>query len=88
MYKPLRDFIIVKADQPEKVGGVFDMPQIVMSKPLTGVVHAVGSGIDGKTMKTAVGDRIMYKQYAGWEVEIDGEIYMRMSEINDVLCII
>lgn len=87
MYQPMRDYIIVRPDESEKIGGVLDMPQIKMNKPLIGTVCAVGFGLEGKPMRISVGDRIMYKQYAGWEIEFEGEEFLMMSEINDVLCI-
>jgi co-chaperonin GroES (HSP10) len=87
-YKPLRDLIIVKPDEAEKIGGMFDMPQVTMNKPLTGTVHAVGCGLEGKPMKTKIGDRVMFKQYGAWDIEMDGEMYLMMSEINDILCIL
>ena len=87
-YKPLRDLIIVKRDDDLKIGGCLDMPQVTMNKPLTGTVRFVGCGIEGKPMKTKVGDRVMFKQYGAWDIEVDGEMLLLMSEINDVLCIL
>lgn len=82
-YTPRGDRAIVKrAARPEAIPGQMVVPNS-QQKPLDeGIVVAVGPEIPDIT----VGQHICFVEFAGTEVEIDGQVYlsMRDSEIHGV----
>jgi chaperonin GroES len=90
--QPLGDHIIVKAlGSEEKTASGLVIPESAQEKPTQGKIIAVGSGRyeDGKRVPLEVkaGDKIIYSQYGGTEVKIDGEDMLIMSE-RDILAIV
>jgi len=91
--KPLHDNILVeRLEETEKTKGGIIIPDSAKEKPAQGVVVAVGGGrLDekGKTVPLEVkeGDKVLFRKYAGTEVNIGGDDYLIMSE-DDVLAII
>ena len=76
---PLYDGILIKQADAEEVstGGII-IPDSVKEAPLKGEVLAVGEGavnVDGsvRQLRVKVGDTILYSQFAGSEVIVDGE---------------
>jgi chaperonin GroES len=68
------------------------IPDSAKEKPVQGEVIAIGNGKktdDGKTiaLDVAIGNIVLFDQYAGSEVKIDGESLLVMRE-NDVIAII
>jgi chaperonin GroES len=47
---------------------------------LRGIVVAAGSGKKDEPMSVNVGDSVLYGQYAGTEIKIDGTNYLIMRE--------
>jgi chaperonin GroES len=47
---------------------------------LRGIVVAAGSGKKDEPMSVKVGDSILYGQYAGTEIKIDGKNFLIMRE--------
>ena len=90
--RPLHDRIIVKRVDEETTskGGII-IPDTAKEKPQEGRVVAVGLGRteDGKLFKLDVktGDRILFAQYAGTEITLDGEEHIIMRQ-DDVLGVI
>jgi chaperonin GroES len=90
---PLGDKVVIqrlKAD--EKTTGGIVLPDSAREKPQQGKVLSVGDGRvldDGKRTRMAVkeGDRVVFRSYAGSEVNIDGDSLMIMSE-DDILAVI
>lgn len=90
--KPLEDRVLVKPVEPETVtsSGLY-LPESSKEKPIQGTVVAVGPGkiLENGTraaMSIAKGDRVVYSQYAGTEVDIDGaeHLILRESELLGV----
>lgn len=91
--KPIRDRVLIKPDSDEEQsgGGIF-IPEKAKKKNLMGVVIAVGdSDRDeyGRKIKieVKVGDRVVFGEYSGSEVYLDGEKHYNMH-YQDVLAII
>lgn len=91
--RPLHDRVVVKRAEEETTtpGGIV-LPGSAAEKPSEGVVLAVGSGkqLDNGTVRTLevkVGDKVLFGQYAGNKVKVDGEelIVMREEDIMGVL---
>jgi chaperonin GroES len=73
----------------EKTAGGIIIPDTAKEKPQQGEVVAVGRGGREEAGKLApievkVGDRILFAQWSGTEVKIDGVEYLIMKE-NDVM---
>jgi len=91
--RPLQDRILVKRiDEKETTAGGIIIPDTAKEKPQEGEVVAVGNGKirdDGKLQKLDVkkGDRVLFGQYAGTEVTLDGTEHVIMRE-DDVLGIL
>lgn len=88
--RPLQDKILLRPSNPETVtkGGIL-IPGNAKEKPTTGEVLAVGTGkvLPSGTvlpMDVRPGNVVIYGQYAGTEVEVDGE-KLRIISQDDVL---
>src|SRR5262245_26543830 len=86
--RPLEDRIIVRRDEAADTtpGGLF-LPDSVKEKKLhRGLVVRVGPGKDGKALPVAEGQRVIFAQYAGWDLpEHDGHVMMRIDDVLGVL---
>jgi chaperonin GroES len=84
--RPLHDKVLVKRKEEEETtaGGIV-LPGSAAEKPSQGEVIAVGPGKrqdsgDQIAPDVKVGDTIIFGQYGGNEVKIDGEEYLILSE--------
>jgi len=91
--KPLHDRVVVRALDPEtrSPGGIV-IPDNAKEKPTTGEVLAVGPGRvtdDGVTVPVTVkvGDRVLFGQYAGQKIKVNGEEIAILRE-EDVLAVV
>jgi len=79
--KPLADRVLVEpAAAEEKTASGIIIPDTAKEKPLRGIVVAAGSGKKDEPMSVNVGDSVLYGQYAGTEIKIDGTNYLIMRE--------
>lgn len=91
--KPLSDRILIRRiEAEEQVKGGIIIPDTAKEKPLEAEVVVVGPGKvndDGKLIPVDVkkGDRVLIGQYAGTDVELDGEEYVIVRQ-DDILGII
>ena len=90
--RPLGDRILVKRLEEETTtaGGII-IPDTAKEKPLEGRVVAVGAGRvqeDGtvRPVEVQAGDRVLFGQYAGTEVNVEGEEHLLIRE-DDVLAL-
>ncbi len=93
MVTPLGDRVLVKrSEAEEKTAGGIVLPDTAKEKPKQGEVIAVGSGkmLDsGERVAPSVkkGDKVLFTNYAGNEVQIGGEEYLLMRE-DDILAVV
>lgn len=91
--RPIRDKILIKRiDASETTKGGIIIPDTAAEKPREGKVVAVGSGMvmpDGsvKPLEVKAGERVLFGQYDGTEITIDGEEYI-ILDANGVLAVI
>jgi chaperonin GroES len=91
--RPLHDRVLVKRrDEDDGKHGSLIIPDTAKEKPREGTVVAVGAGRvaeDGRTLPVALkkGDRILFGQFSGSEVRLEGEEFLIMKE-DDVLGIL
>jgi chaperonin GroES len=92
-FRPLHDRVLVRRiENEEKTTGGIIIPDTAKEKPSEGKVIAVGAGArgeDGKVIALDVkaGDRVLFGQWSGNEIKIDGEELLIMKE-SDILGII
>ena len=84
--RPLHDWVVVRRleEETKSAGGIV-LPGSAAEKPSQGEVLAVGPGkkLDNGTVQTVdlqAGDKVLFGQYAGSTVKIDGEELLVMSE--------
>jgi len=84
--RPLQDKVLVKrTDEEQTTPGGIVLPGSAAEKPSQGEVVAVGPGKRDENGVIApigveVGDLVIFGQYGGNEVKIDGEEYIILSE--------
>jgi chaperonin GroES len=91
--RPLHDRVVIRRVEEEtKTAGGILLPGSAAEKPSQGVVVAVGNGIikdngDVRPLDVKAGDKVLFGQYAGSTVKVDGEelLMMKESEIFAVL---
>ena len=90
---PLNDKIVVeRLEADDKTAGGIILPDTAKEKPKQGKILALGEGKpleDGGRAKfqVKVGDRVLFTNYAGSEVTIDGKEYLIMTE-DDILAVV
>ena len=84
--RPLHDKVVVERQEEEKTsaGGII-LSGNATEKPSQGKVIAVGPGKkndsgDVAQMGVSVGDTVIFGQYGGSEVKIDGQEYLILGE--------
>ncbi|MGP1570881.1 MAG: co-chaperone GroES [Moraxella sp.] len=87
--RPLHDRIVVRrTEEEQKTAGGILLPGSAQEKPQQGTVLAVGNGQiteNGvRPLEVKVGDKVLFGQYAGQTVKVDGEELLIMKE-SDVL---
>lgn len=91
--RPLYDRVVVRRLEEEtKTSGGIVLPDSAAEKPSQGEVLAVGPGKlldsgDVRALDVSVGDKIIFGQYGGSTVKIDGDelLILNESEIFGVL---
>ena len=91
--RPLHDRVVVRRVEEEtKTAGGIVLPDSAAEKPSQGEVLAVGPGKvldsgDSRALDVKVGDKVLFGQYAGSTVKVDGEelLIMKESDIMGVL---
>lgn len=90
--EPLGDKVVVKRiAAEEKTSGGIVLPENSRDKPAQGKVLSIG---DGRLVKSGErvppqvkeGDRVLFSQWAGTEIRVDGDELLIMSE-DDILAI-
>ena len=84
--RPLHDRVVVRRLEEEttSAGGIV-LPGAAAEKPSQGKVLAVGNGRildngDVRPLDVKVGDRVLFGQYGGSTVKVDGEELLVLSE--------
>ena len=93
MIRPLQDRVVVRRTEEEtKSAGGIVIPDSATEKPSQGEVVAVGPGKKSESgevqpVDLKVGDKILFGQYPGSTVKLDGEelLIMNASEVFGVI---
>lgn len=80
--QPLGDYVLIRQVEAEEMtaGGIY-LPDTAREKPAEGLIVAVAADI-GEDV--AIGDKVIYKRFAGEELKIDGE-KLRLVSVGDLL---
>jgi len=91
--RPLHDRVVVRRMEEERTsaGGII-IPDSATEKPNRGEIIAAGNGKitdsgDVRAMDVKVGDKVLFGQYAGTSIKVDGEELLMMKE-DDILAVI
>ncbi|WP_290537701.1 co-chaperone GroES [Alcanivorax sp.] len=91
--RPLHDRVLVRREEEEtKTAGGIVLPGSATEKPSRGEVIAVGNGKitdsgDVRPLDVKAGDKVIFGQYAGNTVKVDGEELLIMSE-SEILAVV
>ncbi|WP_299878559.1 co-chaperone GroES [uncultured Cocleimonas sp.] len=92
--RPLHDRVLVRPTEEEKVsaGGIIIPDSANGEKPNTGEIIAAGNGRitdsgDVRAMDVKVGDKVLFGQYSGQAVKVEGEDLIMMKE-EDILGVV
>lgn len=90
-FTPLGDHVLVRRDEaPTRTPAGIILPDSAKHKVTRGIILAVGPGAwnEERTkrvpMDVAVGQKIVFGLYAGYDTELDGEKYLVMQQ-KDIL---
>ncbi len=80
-FKPLADRVLIEPSPAEQTtaSGII-IPDSAKEKPLKGKVIAAGSGKTDEPVTVKVGDEVLYGQYSGTEIKLDGKTFLIMRE--------
>ena len=94
MLKPLGDRVVIQTLDREEVtkSGIFLPDTATKEQPQEGKVIEVGRGKtleNGQISELEVkkGDHVFFKKFKGYEIEVDGQEYLVLSE-EDILAVI
>ncbi len=80
-FKPLADRVLIEAAPAEqKTASGIIIPDTAKEKPLQGKVIAVGPGKVDEPVTVKKGDLVLYGQYSGTEIKLEGKDYLIMKE--------
>lgn len=81
--QPLADRVLIEpAPAEEKTASGIIIPDTAKEKPLRGTVVAVGNGKKDEPMTLKKGDSVLYGQYSGTEIKLEGTTYLIMKEAD------
>lgn len=80
-FKPLADRVLIEPSPAEQTtaSGII-IPDSAKEKPLKGKVIATGNGKTDEPITVKVGDEVLYGQYSGTEIKLDGKTFLIMRE--------
>ena len=80
-FKPLADRVLIEPAPAEQMtaSGII-IPDTAKEKPLKGKIVAAGPGKTDEPMSVKVGDEVLYGQYSGTEIKLNGTAYLIMRE--------
>lgn len=91
--KPLHDRVVIRrlAAETTSKGGIV-IPDQAAEKSSQGEVIAIGEGLcldngQRQPLSVQIGDRVLFAQYAGTEVKLDGTTYLVIKE-TDILAVV
>jgi chaperonin GroES len=86
--KPLADRVLIEpaAAESKTAGGII-IPDAAKEKPRKGIIVAVGDGKKDEPLVVKIGDTVLYGQYSGTDLKVEGKDYLIMKE-SDIYAIV
>lgn len=78
----LQNHVLIQEDEAEVSKGGIIIPAQAKEKPLRGIIVSVGPGYKDEPMEVKIGDKVLYGQFAGTPIFIDGIEYLLLRETN------
>ncbi len=85
--RTVEDKVMIEQDEAESKIGSFAISETSREKPRQGTIVVVGPGENNKAMETKVGDKVIYGEFSGHVVSIEGKEYVILRE-KELLVII
>lgn len=84
MLKPLHDYVLLKKEEVEKTtaSGIILTSGKEQSK--LAIVEAIGKDVEDAGYK--VGDRVLYREYAGTNMKVDGKEFIVIKDEDIIAC--
>ncbi len=80
-FKPLANRVLIEPEAAEqKTASGIIIPDTAKEKPLKGTIVAAGNGKKDEPLTVKVGDKVLFGQYAGTEIKLDGKAFLIMKE--------
>ena len=84
--------IIRRIEEEKTTASGLIIPDAAAEKPLEGVIVAIGNGKkndhgDNIALEVKVSDKVLFTQFAGSEIKVDGETLLVMTE-SDIVAVI
>ena len=84
---PLGERVVIKRiDAEEKTASGIVLPTQAQEKPQIAEVIEVGN-LEEMKINLSVGDRVLFKQYSGTEVKLEGKDYI-LIDAKDILALV
>ncbi len=89
--KPLGDRVVIKkVEAEEKTKSGIVLPSSAKEQPNMAEVVAISEDIkndDKKSGQIKIGDKVIFSQYAGTEIKVDGE-EVTILKLNEILAVV
>ncbi len=89
--KPLGDRVVIKkVEAEEKTKSGIVLPSSAKEQPNLAEVLAIGEDIkndEKKNKQIKVGDKVIFSQYAGTEIKVDGD-ELTILKLTDILAVV
>lgn len=84
MLKPLHDYVLLEKEKVEKTTSSGIILTSGKEKSKLAVVKAIGTGVEKPEYK--VGDRVLYREYAGTNMKVDDEEFIVIKDEDIIAC--
>lgn len=84
MLKPLHDYVLLEKEKVEKTTSSGIILTSGKEKSKLAVVKAIGTGVEKPEYK--VGDRVLYREYAGTNMKVDDEELIVIKDEDIIAC--
>ena len=84
MLKPLHDYVLLEKEKVEKTTSSGIILTSGKEKSKLAVVKAIGTGVEKPEYK--VGDRVLYREYAGTNMKVDDEEFIVIKD-EDIIAV-
>jgi len=81
---PIGDRVIIRCNKPEEKIGSLYIPPNAQEQMTMGTIVAISRDLINENTVITMGQQVLYKQYSGDEITVDGINYIIVSE-DDIL---